>query len=189
MSGGGMSGGGMNGSAGKSGGMSGGGMSGGMSMSFNSHNLGTVLLFGSWMPETPLAFCLSCMAITLVAALSVAMSRLSQRLEMWMVNEAKYPTPLCNTILAVTTFVNQTLHFALMLLAMTFDISVFFAVVGGYAFGALLFGHLNQPSSVSSLAYRLTCAGAKNSGNEGIEVALTDRKAILNSPTSPGGCH
>lgn len=89
------------------GGMSGGGMAG-MSMSFNSRNLGTVLLFSAWIPETPTEFALSCITITLIGASSVAVAKLTQRLEWWMAQRC-WPVYQRNAVRGVTTFVNTTL--------------------------------------------------------------------------------
>lgn len=63
-------------------------------------------------------------------------------------------------------------HYALMLLAMTFDVSVFFAVISGLALGALLFGHWHsQPSPASRLAHRF-CRRAQTSDPEGMATEL-----------------
>ena len=173
-------------------------MSGMGGMTFNSHNLGTALLFGSWLPETPVEFGLSCMVIALAAALSVALHKLTARQERWMhSDECTWPVYGCNTLRAATAAVNSILHYSLMLLAMTFDIAIFFSVIGGLSLGHLLFGHLASPSFVSALIHRgwSACArrvggggsGAKHGDAEGAGVVLAAADAAAKRASSERG--
>ena len=170
-----------------------------MTMAFNSRNLGTALLFGSWIPETPVAFAFSCLAIAALAACSVGLSRLALRFEDWTLRTG-WPIRSRNSGLAITYFVSQTLSYSLMLLAMTFDVSIFFAVIGGLALGALFFSHWSTtPSHASELAFslytssRLYVYGAPPEGSqpreaEGVEVELA-RHSGGGGLSKSEGCH
>ena len=143
------------------------------------------------MPETPEGFALSCLAIAAVSAVSIGIANLKQRLEWWMKTRS-WRLPAQNVARCVTTFVSSTLHFALMLLAMTFDTGVFFAVVGGLALGSLLFGHFGQrPSWASNCVWRL-CEGRCDGGADvdAMETELTDEPDAGSASAKPEAqCH
>ena len=143
-----------------------------MNMAFNSRNLGTALLFGSWLPETDFEFVMACLGIALTAAISVGMSNLKQRLEWWM-TKCRWDVPAQNLARCLISFVVYTIQYAIMLLAMTFDIAIFFAVVGGLALGSLLFGHMGRGASwTSNLVYRMCHRRRAELGPEAIETEL-----------------
>jgi copper transporter 1 len=50
---------------------------------------------------------------------------------------------------AVFTFVVMFLDYALMLVVMTFNVGIILAVCGGFAIGALLFGHAGEPGTLA----------------------------------------
>ena len=59
-------------------------------------------------------------------------------------DECTWPVYGCNALRAATAAVNSILHYSLMLLAMTFDVYIFFSIMVGFALGTLIAGHWND---------------------------------------------
>ena len=125
-------------------------MGGMMPMSFYARYQNVTLLFASWMPTSKAGFVLSCFAIMLAAACEVMLRKIAVRVERRLMR-SRQPVLRRNAQRAVLTFFSSTLSYAIMLLAMTFDVYIFFSIMVGFALGTLIAGHWNdQPSGDSS---------------------------------------
>lgn len=71
-----------------------------------------------------------------------------------------------NVIRAILTGVSVGLEFLLMLIAMTFNVGLFFAVITGVALGTLFFGHIVERDYIAS-AGPLSMQSARRPGMEG----------------------
>eukprot|EP00803_Ostreobium_quekettii_P011359 evm.model.scf_811.5 EVM.evm.TU.scf_811.5 scf_811:29633-36935(-) len=129
-----------------------------------------IILFKEWIPKSDLEFALSFLAIVAAGILSQALKALRLFLEArWTAarrdRDARYaPVHLGpdaasegeqapymtagqasrNGVRAAVSALVTTLDFALMLVAMTFNVALFFAVVSGIATGTFLFGHVPE---------------------------------------------
>ena len=101
------------------------------------------LLFASWMPTSKAGFVLSCFAIMLAAACEVMLRKIAVRVERRLMR-SRQPVLRRNAQRAVLTFFSSTLSYAIMLLAMTFDVYIFFSIMAGFALGTLIAGHWND---------------------------------------------
>mmetsp|Transcript_49297 Transcript_49297/g.151631 ORF Transcript_49297/g.151631 Transcript_49297/m.151631 type:complete len:263 (-) Transcript_49297:327-1115(-) len=115
-----------------------------MVMSFGAATSGVPFLFSSWKPATPAAFFFAC-ALTMAAAAALevalrALPHLERRL-------ARGGRRLAhrNLLRAAHTVATTGLSYALMLLAMSFNVYIFAAVILGFGLGALFAGHLHEP--------------------------------------------
>ena len=98
-----------------------------MPMYFNTNTENVYFLFQAWKPANEWQFGASCL---LVAALAASVEVF--RFKIASIGKRK---PLAR---AALTFISYSLSYSLMLLAMTFNVYIFVAVVGGYALGALI---------------------------------------------------
>ena len=118
-------------------------MGGMMPMSFYARYQNVTLLFASWMPTSKAGFVLSCFAIMLAAACEVMLRKIAVRVERRLMR-SRQPVLRRNAQRAVLTFFSSTLSYAIMLLAMTFDVYIFFSIMVGFALGTLIAGHWND---------------------------------------------
>ena len=102
------------------------------------------LLFASWMPTSKAGFVLSCLAIMLAAACEVMLRKIAVRVERRLMR-SRQPVLRRNAQRAALTFFSSTLSYAIMLLAMTFDVYIFFSIMVGFALGTLIAGQLLDP--------------------------------------------
>lgn len=125
-----------------------------MIMYFNSQ-LPFYLLFKSWTPDTTGYYVGSWFAIFFLGVLYEALQVLRHRFEQYLLakqefsnNSAKlgdnaWHFPVAhNAFRALFQFISVGVAYLLMLAAMSFNVGIFFAVVGGIAFGTFLFGHM-----------------------------------------------
>ena len=126
-------------------------MGGMMPMSFYAGYHNVTLLFASWVPTSKAGFALSCLAIMLAAACEVMLRKVVMRVERRLIR-SRQSVLRRNAQRAVLTFVQSTLSYAIMLLAMTFDLYIFFSIMVGFALGTLVAGHWNDldPGMASS---------------------------------------
>jgi len=122
----------------------------GMAMSFNDKYRGVTLLFASWMPESTTGFVLSCLAIMAAAAFDMVLKKLLSRIERRLMRSS-WPVIQKNACRAVITLFQTTLSYSLMLLAMTFDVYVFFSIIVGFSLGVLISGHWNDTGMPSGM--------------------------------------
>lgn len=118
-------------------------MGGMMPMSFYARYRNVTLLFASWMPTSKAGFVLSCFAVMLAAACEVMFRKIAVRVERRLMR-SRQPVLRRNAQRAVLTFFSSTLSYAIMLLAMTFDVYIFFSIMVGFALGTLIAGHWND---------------------------------------------
>jgi len=121
-------------------------------MSFYAGYQNVTLLFASWMPTSKAGFVLSCLAIMLAAASEVMLRKIVVRVERRLMR-SRQPVLRKNAQRAVLTFVQSTLSYAIMLLAMTFDVYIFFSIMVGFALGTLVAGHWNDEPGMASSTY------------------------------------
>ena len=98
-------------------------MGGMMPMSFYARYQNVTLLFASWMPTSKAGFVLSCFAIMLGAACEVMLRKIAVRVERRLMRSRQHVLRR-NAQRAVLTFFSSTLSYAIMLLAMTFDVYI-----------------------------------------------------------------
>eukprot|EP00210_Caulerpa_lentillifera_P008486 g8095.t1 len=131
-----------------------------------------IILFKDWIPESTTGYALSFLAIVVMGIIVQGMKFVRNMLEnnwhrkiLAAQEAAQSPTPATygyilslgifsqtsfesimfrNVIRAVLTGFVVTLDFALMLVAMTFNVGLFIAVVAGLVLGMLLFGHMPE---------------------------------------------
>ena len=127
-------------------------MGGMMPMSFYAGYQNVTLLFASWMPTSKAGFALSCLAIMLAAASEVMLRKIVVRVERRLMR-SRQPVLRKNAQRAVLTFIQSTLSYAIMLLAMTFDVYIFFSIMVGFALGTLVAGHWNDEPGMASSTY------------------------------------
>lgn len=118
-------------------------MGGMMPMSFYARYRNVTLLFALWMPTSKAGFMLSCFAIMLASACEVMLRKIAVRVERRLMR-SRQPVLRRNAQRAVLTFFSSTLSYAIMLLAMTFDVYIFFSIMVGFALGTLIAGHWND---------------------------------------------
>ena len=121
-------------------------MGGMMPMSFYAGWRNVQLLFASWMPTSQAGFALSCLVIMLAAVVETVLRKFSVRVERRLMRS---PMPVLkkNACRAAITFVQSTLSYSIMLLAMTFDVYVFFSIIMGFTLGTLVSGHWNDSAA------------------------------------------
>ena len=127
-----------------------------MDMSFNDNYRGVTLLFASWMPTSTTGFMLSCLIIMAAACFDVVLQKLLVRIERRLMRSS-WPVIKKNACRAVITLVHTTLSYSLMLLAMTFDVYIFFSIIVGFSLGVLISGHWNDtgPATTTGSEMRL----------------------------------
>jgi copper chaperone CopZ len=119
-----------------------------MAMYFNAKTSGVNMLFEDWCPTTPLSFTLSCLAVVALGIAEEAVRRATPVVNARLV-ERGGSVLRRNAVRALFTFFQSTLSYGLMLLAMTFDVYIFFSVIIGFALGTLLFSHWSEPKNDS----------------------------------------
>ena len=123
-------------------------MGGMMPMSFYARYQNVTLLFASWMPTSKAGFVLSCIAICAAASCEVMLRKIAVRVERRLMR-SRQPVLRRNAQRAVLTFFSSTLSYAIMLLAMTFDVYIFFSIMVGFALGTLIAGHWNDEPAMA----------------------------------------
>ena len=142
-----------------------------MAMSFNDKYRGVTLLFASWMPTSTTGFVLSCLVIMAAAAFDMVLKKLLGRIERRLMRSG-WPVIQKNACRAAITLFQTTLSYSLMLLAMTFDVYVFFSIIVGFSLGVLVSGHWND-TGMSSI----------RSGNE---IRLDELRLAVSGMTCEG---
>jgi len=114
-----------------------------MAMYFNARFDKIYVLFQAWFPTTPAAFALSCVAVAVLAAAEEVLKKTNARVSVRLA--ARGGNVLYrNVIRALLTFVHSTLSYGLMLIAMSFNVYIFFSMMCGFAIGTLCTGHWNE---------------------------------------------
>jgi copper transporter 1 len=120
------------------------------------------VLFKFWVPYTLTQYILTCLAVFLLSIVHEFMGAYREMFETrW---RKEYGAKDCCSLSDMTQapfilslslkrgvyhFFEMTLGYALMLIAMTFNYGIFFAVMLGFAFGKFFFGHLQSEKRMS----------------------------------------
>ena len=84
------------------------------------------------------------------AAFDMVLKKLLSRIERRLMRSS-WPVIQKNACRAVITLFQTTLSYSLMLLAMTFDVYVFFSIIVGFSLGVLISGHWNDTGMPSGM--------------------------------------
>ena len=82
-----------------------------------------------------------------------------------------------NAFRAALTLLTSTFENALMLVAMTFNVGIFFCLILGYALGALLFGHATAPSTTVAMVTERRGEASSAPTNGTIHLAVSSLSA------------
>lgn len=128
------------------------------------------LLFYWWDARTPLQYALSCLFCVFAGFVSIALKVLRRLTEVHlMLAEGKGKGILIfgsfpvyhNSLRGVVAFFNYTWDYMLMLVAMTFNVGIFFSMLAGIALGFLFIGHFldYMPTDPSPASDNNPCCG------------------------------
>lgn len=123
--------------------------------------VGELVIWKEWIPSNTGQYVGTLIAVMLFGVVSTGTKVYRSRLEASWIGEAleghrSVPFPLetlkQNSIKAALTFVATLIDYANMLVVMTFNVGLLFAVTTGYALGTLLLSHLAMPHAKPGVA-------------------------------------
>lgn len=121
------------------------------------------VLFKGWVPCSDVQYAFTFLAVVFAGALNGLLKAMRARYEQQIMQLSRradspetesdsgvlFPGSMAtlrhNTVRAAFTFINMLIDYSLMLISMTFNVGLFFAVIIGISIGTLFFGHTAVP--------------------------------------------
>lgn len=141
-------------------------------MSFEASS-GVMLLFSWWNARTAAQYAVCCVCCIVFGFISIALKVLRHVVEMHLVQAADEGRPTLilgsfpvfhNAVRGFIAFLNYSWDYMLMLVAMTFNVGIFFSMLCGIALGFLMIGHYLDYVPQSKVAAGCECDGDVSCG-------------------------